>query len=228
MLHRLKMDVSHIHTHLKHAVQSNTNIPPSSIFPFLCRKFLELSLTSILARIDPIRVLCTRKIQTNSEYDPGKRNIASIAWTGDIFANESYPKDNIWTEARLKNGHERSLLGWHIGEAAITPALNQLADLNLIDSEWLRKLNSHNDKFKWLRSGLQRLYSQLSKGVHAEYLLDDDVQFDDLTIKQQYEDSYMYVCLLACATHMGPFFARALDKQVAIDSIIQIERDIIQ
>ena len=61
LVNRLRTDLADIHKHVLTAVNSNSELPASAVFPFLSRKFLELSLTAILARIDPIRVTAARK-----------------------------------------------------------------------------------------------------------------------------------------------------------------------
>ena len=63
LFRRLRKDIELIHLQIAAIIDNNQQISAAAVFPFLCRKFLETSLTSILARIDPLRVLAVRKHQ---------------------------------------------------------------------------------------------------------------------------------------------------------------------
>ena len=118
LFRRLRKDIELLHLQIAAIIDNNQQISAAAVFPFLCRKFLETSLTSILARIDPLRVLSVRKHQKLENYDHGKPNVSSISWTGDILPAEKPPNSSeIWDSASLKKGTERSLLGWHIPES---------------------------------------------------------------------------------------------------------------
>ena len=214
---RLRVDVRELDPQISHSIRTNGDLPSSAIFPFLARKFLELSLTSLLARIDPIRVIAARKNQLDASYQIGRQNLSSVAWNGDIFSKNK-ANDNPWSSDSLAKGIERSLFGSHILETSIAPSLRWLADQNSQDSEWLRELGNQDQPWNWLKQRLMQLYSELSKGVHAEYLLDEDTTFDDSSIRLYAADCYMLVLILATATHRSPFFLRSLPIEKAIDS----------
>lgn len=142
---------------------NNQQISAAAIFPFLCRKFLETSLTSILARIDPLRVLSVRKHQKLENYDHGKPNVSSISWTGDILPAEKPPNSSeIWDSASLK-GTERSLLGWHIGNAVFDPGLRWIVDNSTTTSDWIRKLGDRENPFAWIKGSIGADHSTLSR-----------------------------------------------------------------
>lgn len=220
---RLRKDVEALHAQIASIIGNQQQIPPSAVFPFLCRKFLEVSLTSMLARIDPMRVLAARKHQQRENYDQGKSNASSISWTGDILPIEKPPINDIWDVSNLKKGTERSLLGWHIGDVALNPGLRWIVDNSTEPSDWITKLSNPDNPFAWIKGTLAQIYSTLSKGVHAEYLLDDEIAFDDASIKQLAHDSYMLICLLSAATHATPFFARPLQSEQAMQHLLAIE-----
>lgn len=216
---RLRVDVRELDPQISHSIQNNKDLPSSAIFPFLARKFLELSMTSLLARIDPIRVIAARKNQLDASYQIGRQNLSSVAWNGDIFSkSKASASDNPWSADSLSKGIERSLLGSHILETSIAPSLRWLADQNSLDSEWLRELGNQDQPLNWLKQRLMQVYSELSKGVHAEYLLDEDTTFDDSSIRLYAGDCYMLVLILATATHRSPFFLRSLPIEKAFDS----------
>ena len=52
--------------------------------PFYCRNVLESSLTAILGRIDPFRLITVYKVQSDPSYDLGKRAQTAVEWAGDI------------------------------------------------------------------------------------------------------------------------------------------------
>ena len=225
LFRRLRKDIELLHLQIAAIIDNNQQISAAAVFPFLCRKFLETSLTSILARIDPLRVLSVRKHQKLENYDHGKPNVSSISWTGDILPAEKPPNSSeIWDSASLKKGTERSLLGWHIGNAVFDPGLRWIVDNSTTTSDWIRKLGDRENPFAWIKGSIGPIYSTLSKGVHAEYLLDEEVAFDDASIRQLVSDSYMLVCLLSAATHATPYFARPMQPVVALTHLAEIER----
>ena len=63
--------------------------------PFYCRNVLESSLTAILGRIDPFRLITVYKVQSDPSYDLGKRAQTAVEWAGDIVAKSS-SSGNLW------------------------------------------------------------------------------------------------------------------------------------
>lgn len=220
---RLRADVSELDKLLT-IRNAASRFPEWLILPFLLRKFLELSTTAVLSRSDPLRVLAARKNQLHSSYELGRPNSSSISWTGDIFPKEKLAAGDAWDAAKLKNGPDRSLLGLHFGEAAISPGLVWLADQDTGDSKWITELARHKDPLGWLRSGLAMLYSTLSKGVHAEHLLDNRMAFDIVTIMQHQHDVYMLTSILGAASHASPLFVRSIQRENAMKILIELEQ----
>nr|WP_295785462.1 hypothetical protein [Rhodoferax sp.] len=227
LVDRLRSDLAELHPQIQAAVGTDTILPASAVFPFLARKFLELSLTSLLARIDPLRVIAARKNQRDSSFETGRQNASSISWTGDIFPKNPPPKGNVWQSQSLEKGVERSVLGWHFGEVAIAPGLQWLSDVDNSNSEWLRELSNQEKPFEWIKGRLTQLYSTLSKGVHAEYLLDDRTAFDQASVQQHMQDCYRFVLLLSAATHVSPLFYRSLTAEDALGALKKIEDQIV-
>ena len=56
------------------------------------RRLLESSTTALLLRIDPLRVLALKELQSTS-YSLSKRNLLSIQWSGDVMPKEKEKKD---------------------------------------------------------------------------------------------------------------------------------------
>jgi hypothetical protein len=228
LIDRLRCDLAELHPQIQIAVSNKSELPSSAIFPFLARKFLELSLTAVLARIDPIRVIAARKNQKDTSFEVGRQNPSSVAWTDDIFPSTKTPPNSNWASQTLKNGIERSILGWHFGEVAISPGLRWLCDTDSSSSTWIRLLSSQDDPISWVKGKLGQLYSTLSKGVHAEYLLDDRSAFDYESVLQHTHDVYMLVTLLAASTHISPLFSRSLSTSSALKTLANIEQQILK
>lgn len=227
LVNRLRSDLAELHLQIQAAVKDRSDLPSSAIFPFLARKFLELSLTSVLARIDPIRVIAARKHQKDSSFEVGRQNASSLAWTGDIFPKDKASSNGYWTSLTLQKGIERSMLGWHYSEVAISPGLSWLCDSDSTNSTWIRLLSSQDDPIHWLKGMLAQQYSRLSKGVHAEYLLDDRSVFDHGSVLQHVQDVYMLVILLATSTHISSLFSRSLPISSALKTLVNIEQQIL-
>ena len=220
---RFRDDIEEIDTILFASVSLREGVPSWAVMPFLMRKFLELSATSLLFRLDPLRVLAARKNQLHSSYETGRQNASSIAWTGDIFPGDRATTQDIWDAAMLKKGPERSLLGWHVGNVAIVPGLQSLGDAGVGSSTWLAKLADIENPFEWIKGQLSQLYSTFSKGIHAEYLLDDQNAFDQASIEQHLSDVYMVVGILAAATHYSPLFSKSLSHDDALRAMLDVE-----
>lgn len=227
LVERLRSDLAELHPQILIAAGTATVLPASAVFPFLARKFLELSLTSLLARIDPLRVIAARKNQRDTSFEPGRQNASSISWTGDLFPNDKPPEGTVWETKNLKKGVERSVLGWHYGDVAISPGLRWLADVDTSGSKWLRELSDQEKPFEWIKGRLARLYSTLSKGVHAEYLVDDRTAFDTASVQQHMQDCYMLILLLATATHVSPLFSRSIPTESALTALRKLESQIV-
>ena len=228
LIERLRSDLCELHPQLKISAKENIILPASAIFPFLARKFLELALTSMLARVDPLRVIAARKNQLDASYEPGRQNKSSISWAGDIMPKGTSPGANPWISSTLEKGLERSILGWHIGEVAISPGLRKLADEDNTDSVWLRELSQKDKPLDWIKGRLSSIYSMLSKGVHSEYLVDDKTSFDGQSIKQHMQDCYMLIGILAAATHVSPLFSRSIPIDAALLMLKKLENEITQ
>lgn len=226
LVNRLRADLTELHPYIQASIDPSASIPASAVFPFLARKFLELSLTALLTRIDPLRVIAARKNQLDASFEPGRQNFSSVAWSGDLLPNEKAPNSPIWDSINLKKGVERSFLGWHISAVAISDGLRWLSDEEDPQSLWLRELSAQENQLEWIRGRLGRLYSTLSKGVHAEYLLDDGTAFDQASVQQHMHDCYMLVLLLAAATHRSPLFLRSIPHEQALVTLRSYEHQI--
>ena len=195
--------------------------------PFYCRNVLESSLTAILGRIDPFRLITVYKVQSDPSYDLGKRAQTAVEWAGDIVAKSS-SSGNLWQFDKKKESFDRALLGNHMGDAIWKPSFRTLGDYisgNELQGEWLNEFASYSEdeNFERLKHEAMRLFSSFSKGVHSECLVDINTMLDDLTLKSLIKDMYKLCSIIALASHFVKFLATKIDIERAISIFLLIE-----
>ena len=195
--------------------------------PFYGRNVLESSLTAILGRIDPFRLILVYKVQSDSSYDLGKKAQCAVEWSGDILAKEP-SRNNLWLFDKKKESFDRALLGNYIGEIIWKPAFRVLSDY-IADREygsiWLTEILSENENsnFERAKSTAARLFSSFSKGVHSECLIDINVILDEVTLKSLIKDMYKLCATLALTSHFVDFLATKIDKDRALNIFLEVE-----
>lgn len=195
--------------------------------PCYGRNILESSLTALLGRIDPLRLIFVYKVQMDSSYDLGKRALSAVEWTGDILSKQK-PKENLWDFERKKEDFDRALLGNYMGEIVWQPAFRALSDFvadKEYESDWLAEILSESEKanFEKSKSIASRLFSSLSKGVHAECLTDVDTILDSVTLKSLIKDVYKLCATLGLVSHFIDFMATKVDKESALSYFFEVE-----
>lgn len=195
--------------------------------PFYCRNILESSLTAILGRIDPFRLIMVYKVQADSSYDLGKRAQIAVEWTGDIVAKNN-PEQKLWQFDKKKESFDRALLSNHIGDIIWKPAFRKLGDYiadNGYQSAWLDEIASYDEyhNFARAKADAMRLFSSFSKGVHSECLIDISLILDDLTLKNLIKDLYKLCATLALTSHFVDFLATKIEIEGAISIFLAIE-----
>lgn len=184
------------------------------VCPFLLRKILELTFVGIQTRVDPVRMTSLLKAQQSSDYDPGVPHSAKFSWTGDVFSDGS-PVKNLWSASALKNGVSRSIFGSHVTEIVLKPGVDSmLVNEKSSSSRWIGEVTD-TDVVAQMSGQLRELYSALSKGVHAEYLITAPQQFDRVTVEDYFERVHKWAALAAAATHFSePVFCRLTSSRV--------------
>ena len=97
--------------------------------PFWGRNVLESSLTCLLGRLDPFRLITVFKVQSDPAYDLGKKAQSAVEWSGDILARNR--ERNLWSFDNKKESFDRALLGNYVGEIIWKPGFRALSDRNL-------------------------------------------------------------------------------------------------
>ncbi|WP_157814766.1 hypothetical protein [Janthinobacterium sp. 64] len=152
--------------------------------PFFARSILELGSTAILARLDPFRLLILRESQKQPDYKIDKSHKSSIRWAGDILADKV---TNLWEDKALQNP-TRALLGAYFMELVWSPHFELMLDSvqNINGDEWISELRKKDSKrfCSELLSDFTSVYSELSKGIHHEFVIPITATFDESTIRE--------------------------------------------
>ncbi|HUX82362.1 MAG TPA: hypothetical protein VMV35_05960 [Halothiobacillus sp.] len=156
--------------------------------PFFLRSIIEVSCTSLIARLDPFRILTLAKIQGQSTYDTTQKISGAIQWKGDVVADRA---KELWSIKIKSNDMTRALLGDYQDEIFWKPAFEKLLDYlqmtgKVGKSSWLAELVNIDitSIIPFLRGLASTAYSKTSKGVHHEFVLSISSYYDDATLDQ--------------------------------------------
>lgn len=70
---------------------------------------MESSLTCLLGRLDPFRLITVFKVQSDVSYDLGKKAPSAVEWSSDILARNR--DRDLWSFENKKEDFDRALLG---------------------------------------------------------------------------------------------------------------------
>jgi hypothetical protein len=167
--------------HRSVALRRNQDPEESAMFgPILGRAMLEVSCTALVARFDPLRVLAIRQTQVASTFDLQTRNPMAFDWTGDVKGEDV---KNL-TQGCHARSLQRALLSSHAQELIWREAFESLMD-NMPSNrglDWMRSLERIQPAgfVSFTRGEAEILYSELSKGVHHEFVI--PAQFDVVSV----------------------------------------------
>lgn len=191
-----------------------------SEIPFYARNILETSLTILLGRSDPFRVITVYKVQSSPSYDIGKRSKSAIEWSGDIIAKSK--GTNLWDFNNTKESFDRALLGNCQGEIIWKPGFSALSDYiesHEITSDWINEIlgEDENSNFEKCKSLSSELFSAFSKGVHSESLVDISLMYDVVTVKTLIKDLFKLCSTLGLVSH----FVGVMKPSVIVEDAIK-------
>jgi len=200
-----------------HALKNGTDAVEIALYgPFLGRATIEVSLTAICARFDPFRVLAIRRSQKEPEFDTSIRNRLAFNWAADVQGEEK-PKD--WADNPYVKELQRALLCRHFHDVFWQEAFTLVLDSVPIHrgSEWMGHLKKiYPEGFtNSLRTEADRLFSELSKGIHHEFVIPLVNQYDATTVGDLLNRCWALVAALGITTCHSPI-ARPLIKEDAI------------
>lgn len=197
--------------------------------PFYGRNILETTMTVLLGKIDPFRVITIYKVQSDSDYNLGKKSNSAIEWYGDIIGSSNNGK--LWDCSKKKDYYERSVLGNHIWDSIWKPALMNLLDYvseQNIDSEWLELIKTEDEvnSYSRLKADALRLFSLFSKGIHSECLIEIEIMLDKITLKSSIKDVVRLCSTLGLLSNFMGYLLPNVSKADAIQLYINVEEEI--
>lgn len=212
--------------------------PQASYFlPLTLRSLMETATIAMLTRIDPLRVIHSSMAQDNENYIKSRQQSSALKWKGDIMIDEAPKHDAvkdgnkkaIWDPNTNAQKLPRALLSEQACDALWTPAIkNSIKWLNnnpIGNSPWLRELQKiEPEDFQRTETGIgNRLYSELSKGIHPEFAVRREVEFDANTLATSMEDSIKWISSLAFVSHFSPGMSVGIPFEQALENFQLIE-----
>jgi len=173
--------------------------------PYLGRATLEVSLLAITARFDPFRVLAIRKSQALPELDVGSRNPLAFSWSTDVQGEEK-PKD--WENKPTLRDLQRALMCKHFHDLFWEEAFTLVLDSVPMHKggDWmtrLKKISPEGFTTAWRKEG-DRLFSELSKGIHHEFVIPLVNQYDAVTVEDLLSRCWEFVAALGITSCYSP------------------------
>jgi hypothetical protein len=195
--------------------------------PFLGRSIIEVSLTAIFARFDPFRVLAIRRSQMVPEFDMRSRNPLAFNWSVDVQGEEK-PKD--WAQKPNVKEIQRALLCKHFHDVFWQEAFTLVLDSVPVHrgAEWMSRLKKiYPEGFTTaMRTQADRLYTELSKGIHHEFVIPLVNQYDSATVGDLLMRCWELVAALGITTCHSPI-VRPLSGPDAITRYEQAQMELI-
>lgn len=206
-------------------IQWLSNEPPSRIAlygPFLARSLLEVAVTAIIGRMDPTRLLVVKRTQEHGNYDTRKSWNSAIRWQGDVLDEKV---QDLWTPKRSYKDMTKALFGDYYVEIYWTPAFNRLSEQNFTGGSWLAEIKGQTITTfaATRRDSIGKLYSELSKGVHSEFVIPPGSMYDKLTVSNLVANVTKILSELGLLTNLLPHIAYALPKIDALEIFNEIE-----
>jgi hypothetical protein len=215
--------------------KKSASLPQSSFFlPVALRSLMEASAIALLTKVDPLRVIHANKCQDSENYLKSRQQASALKWKGDVMADEvpsADGKKSIWDPNMSTQKLPRALLSEHSCQALWIPAtkasIKWLTSRMVSDSQWIRDLlNIQPEDFQKVTVGTgNRLYSELSKGIHPEFAVRREIEFDEATLKTVSENSMKWVSTLAFVSNFATGFGPQSNFDDALADLLSIEAD---
>lgn len=213
----------------------------SYFLPLALRSVMEASCSGVLARIDPFRVVYAAKAQLSPAYERTAQQAASLKWSGDMVVSEkpknsvqqpandsgqagnanskASPKSTLtanWDPNLGRDKLPRAVFSLHMYEIIWNPSHKAFTDW-FVDSNSssqifrdLAGLKSENVRDLFSLKGSQ-IYSELSKGIHPEFLIDRQIEFDGTTLVDMADRVMTWVLQMSTLSHFSPICNGRLD-----------------
>jgi hypothetical protein len=193
--------------------------------PMLGRALLEVSCTALVARFDPLRVLAIRQSQLARTFDLQTKNPMAFDWAADVLGENVKDLDHGCNAKSL----QRALLSSHAQELIWREAFESLMD-NMPSNhglDWMRSLERIQPSgfVTFTRSQAGHLYSELSKGVHHEFVI--PAQFDVVSVGDLLSRTWTligHLGLTACHSSIP----KDIDRADALEAYEAAQRELYQ
>jgi hypothetical protein len=188
------------------ALRATADAVDTALFgPVLGRAILEVSLTAICGRFDAFRILAIRESQLAPDFDVGIRNPLAFNWSTDVTGDEK-PKE--WSQKPSVRDLQRALLSRHSHDLIWREAFMRLLDDVPSDRglDWMVRLRTFEpDGFTArMRADAGRLFSELSKGIHHEFVIPATNQYDKETVGDLLARCWEFAATLGITTCYSP------------------------
>lgn len=214
--------------------KKNLDAPQSSYFlPVALRSLMESAAIALLLRIDPLRVILSSKSQSSVNYNKASPQPAALKWKDDIVGDASKrnndpnaPPKGLWDSSIAANKLQRHLLSDQMCEAFWIPATTNLFNCKqLPDSNWMTMLQGHTavDLPRKLIGDGNQIYSELSKGIHPEFAVKREAEYDKATLQTYIERTLQWVASLGLLSHCTPTFSARIEMSEALQHLRTIE-----
>jgi hypothetical protein len=213
--------------------KADINAATASYFmPVALRSLMEASAIALLCRVDPLRVVLSSKSQSSGTYNKGQQQASAIGWRTDIVGDKAAPlapgapAKTLWDPSLSSQKLPRQLLSEHMCEAIWIPAVRNFSNAkDLPDSAWLKELLSSTpaELPKKLIGEGNQVYSELSKGIHPEFAVRREAEYDGPTLLTYMEKVLKWVASLGLLSHYAFSFASRVPRNDAIAAFLVIE-----
>lgn len=181
--------------------------------PYFARSLLELGATALIGRMDPTRILFTKRTQEHSGYVTGIPWKTAVRWQGDVMSDAVA---NLWNPSHHPKDMTRAIFGAYYADLYWHPAMKRLADEGAGTGAWVAGLRSVTPEqfVASRREGVGRLYSESSKGVHHEFVVPVGSRYDRATISQLVLGAIQAIAEVSLLVHLvphAPYGASATD-----------------
>ena len=150
-------------------------------------------------------MLAIRKSQLSTDYDAKVRNPLAFNWTNDVKGEEN-PKD--WANRPGIKDVQRALLCKHFNDLFWEEAFTAMIDAVPYGrgGTWMEKLKRINPEgyLTSMRTQADRIYSEMSKGVHHEFVIPMTAQYDAVTVGDLLSRSWELVGSLSVTACYSP------------------------
>lgn len=203
ILNHLSISIRKVITEIKE-LPSQEDDKLSLYGPYLGRALLELSVTALLARVDPFKILLMKGKQEKTDYDLGKPHSSAIRWQGDVVDKAV---SNLWDDKSLKDP-TRAILGAYQVELVLINSAEKIIDYGSEESigGWYNDIIQTDARglVEKIKTKINFLYSSLSKGVHHELLVPIESILDRDTVLTLINETIYIVSTLSLLVSQIP------------------------